>query len=291
MKQLILGKNKSYASSAKSTDLMSVPEGALALFKLSDGSLINSKVDSDFSIVLGRGTDVQPIVFPEVNFKSLTVVKSEAEAAKTFTAKMTIANAVAGKHYTIMVVKKGVVRHERNTWTATCMAKSTAVADIAADLAKQFNASTETSGIKASATGGVVTFTAVKAGDKFTVVGADELTGVAPTSVTEGMPGMLDKAYVQDLASRCAAGKGFNYTAVDAHEMYPGYPEVVEDTTYTMYTLRFAVPRVAAKQRDEVVYQIVHIVLPSAASAITTLDTIFGISGAASASVLSDEGE
>ena len=285
MKQLILGKNKAYASAAKSTDLTSVAEGTIAMFKLSDGSLITGKVDSDFSLVLGRKTNVTPIVIPEINFKTLTVEKSTNQPAKTFTAKMTIASAVAGKNYTIIVVKKGVVRHERNTWTATCMAKSTTVTDVAADLVKQFNASSETSGITASNSGGVITFTASVAGVDFDIVGADELTGVKPTAVTNGIPGILDKAYVIDLASRCAAGKGFNYTAQDASEIYPGYPEAVEDTTYTMYTLRFAVPRVAAKQRDEVVYQIVHIVVPSAATVVTTLDTIFGLSSPSSSSL------
>lgn len=285
MKQLILGKNKAYASAAKSTDLTSVAEGTIAMFKLSDGSLITGKVDSDFSLVLGRKTNVTPFVIPEVNFKTLTVEKATNQPAKTFTAKMTIASAVAGKNYTIIVVKKGVVRHERNTWTATCMANSTAVTDVAADLIKQFNASSETSGITASNAGGVITFTALVAGIDFDIVGADELTGVKPTAVTNGIPGILDKAYVVDLASRCAAGKGFNYTAQDASEIYPGYPEAVEDTTYTMYTLRFAVPRVAAKQRDEVVYQIVHIVVPSAATVVTTLDTIFGLSSPSSSSL------
>ena len=285
MKQLILGKNKAYASAAKSTDLTSVAEGTIAMFKLSDGSLITGKVDSDFSIVLGRKTNITPFVIPEVNFKTLTVEKATNQPAKTFTAKMTIANAVAGKNYTIIVVKKGVVRHERNTWTATCMANSTTVTDVAADLVKQFNASSETSGMTASNTGGAITFTASVAGVDFDIVGADELTGVKPTAVTNGIPGILDKAYVVDLASRCAAGKGFNYTAQDASEIYPGYPEAVEDTTYTMYTLRFAVPRVAAKQRDEVVYQIVHIVVPSAATVVTTLDTIFGLSSPSSSSL------
>lgn len=285
MKQLILGKNKAYASAAKFTDLTSVTEGTIAMFKLSDGSLITGKVDSDFSLVLGRKDNVTPFIIPDVNFKTLTVEKATNQPAKTFTAKMTIANAVIDKNYTIIVVKKGVVRHERNTWTATCMAKSNTVTDVAADLVKQFNASSETSGIKASNAGGVITFTASVAGIDFDIVGADELTGVKPTAVTNGIPGILDKAYVIDLASRCAAGKGFNYTAQDASEIYPGYPEAVEDTTYTMYTLRFAVPRVAAKQRDEVVYQIVHIVVPSAATVVTTLDTIFGISSPASASV------
>ena len=285
MIQLILGKYKAYASAAKSTDLTSVAEGTIAMFKLSDGSLITGKVDSDFSILLGRKTNVTPFVIPEVNFKTLTVEKATNQPAKTFTAKMTIANAVIGKNYTIIVVKKGVVRHERNTWTATCMAKSTTVTDVAADLVKQFNASSETSGMTASNTGGAITFTASVAGVDFDIVGADELTGVKPTAVTNGIPGILDKAYVVDLASRCAAGKGFNYTAQDASEIYPGYPEAVEDTTYTMYTLRFAVPRVAAKQRDEVVYQIVHIVVPSAATVVTTLDTIFGLSSPSSSSL------
>ena len=285
MKQLILGKNKAYASAAKSTDLTSVAEGTIAMFKLSDGSLITGKVDSDFSLVLGRKDNINPFVIPEVNFKTLTVEKATNQPAKTFTAKMTIANAVIGKNYTIIVVKKGVVRHERNTWTATCIATSNTVTDVAADLVKQFNASSETSGMTASNSGGAITFTASVAGVDFDIVGADELTGVKPTAVTNGIPGILDKAYVVDLASRCAAGKGFNYTAQDASELYPGYPEAVEDTTYTMYTLRFAVPRVAAKQRDEVVYQIIHIVVPSAATVVTTLDTIFGLSSPSSSSL------
>lgn len=288
MKQLILGQSKAYATStAKFTDLTTVPEGTLALFKLADGSLINSKADSDFAIVLGRGANVQPIVFPEVNFKSLTVVKTDAQAAKTFTAKMTIANPVVGGHYTIVVVKKGVVRHERNTWTATTYVKnaSVTVTDIAKTLVDQFNASTEISDMTASNVNGVITFTAAKPGLDFEIVGADELTGVKPTAVTNGAAGILDKAFVQDLASRCAAGKGFNLTAEDAHEFYPGYPETVEDVEHVMYTLRFAVPRMAAKQRDEVVYQIVHIVLPKTADAVSTLDTIFDVSNAATSSI------
>ena len=186
--------------------------------------------------------------------------------------------AMSEKEYTIMLVKKGVVFHERNTWTATSFAKSTTVADVAADLVKQINASKETSGMTASNEGGVITLTAAQPGVDFEIVCADELTGVKPTAVTNGIAAILDKAYVEDLASRCAAGKGFNYTAEDAHEMYPGYPEAVADTTYTLYTLRFKVGRSSAKQRDEQVYQIVHIAVPSSATTlIGNLDTILGV--------------
>ena len=45
-----------------------------------------------------------------------------------------------------------------------------------------------------------------------------------------------------------------------------------------MYTLRFKVGRSAAKQRDEQVYQIVHIAVPSSATTlIGNIDTILGV--------------
>ena len=44
-----------------------------------------------------------------------------------------------------------------------------------------------------------------------------------------------------------------------------------------MYTLRFAVPRVGAKQRDEVVWQTVHLVMPSDATQATTIEYVLGV--------------
>lgn len=281
MKQIIIGKKKTYATTPSTlTDATAVPEGVIGMYNLSDNKLITTKLTENFCIVLGRGAGKAPIFFPEVDVKSLTVEKSTAVAGKTFKGTITINSVTPGKDYTIIVVKKGVVRHERNTWTAT--AAGSTVASVVDSLVKQFNASSETSGITASKSGGAITITAINAGEPYDIVGADELTGVAVTSKTDGIPATLDKAYVQDLASRCAAGKGFNLTALEGRDIYPGYPEAVEDTNYTMFTLRFAVPRVAAKQRDEVVYQLVHIVVPDGSGVITTLDTIFGTGASAS---------
>ena len=161
------------------------------------------------------------------------------------------------------------------------MATTTTAADVAKKIVSQINGNKYNLGVEASNTGGAITITALEAGKDFEVLGADELSNVAPTEVTHGKKAELDKADIQDLASRCAAGKGFNYTGDDGKEIYPGYPEVVDEEQYTLYTLRFAVPRVSAKQRDEVVYQTVHIAVPVGATAITTLDTIFGLSAAA----------
>lgn len=285
MKQIIIGQKKAYATGVTYNDLTKVPEGTLGIFTPVDGKLVTAKdgLTSNVAVVCGRGTDKMPIHFPEVDVKSLTVEKASYAAGKTFTGKITVPTTEKGKHYTVIIAKHGVVFHERNRWTYTSMAKGTTAADVATDIVNQINANTQTSGVKATAVGGAITVTAVKIGDDYSIVGADELTGVKPTEVTNGVAAILDKAYVQDLASRCAAGKGFNYT--DDAEIYPGYPEVVDVDQYVMYTLRFAVPRVAAKQRDEVVYQILHIVLPVGSGAIATLDAIFDIAEAVSASI------
>lgn len=277
MKQLIIGQKKAYASGVDYKDITKVPEGTLALFNLSDGSLISSAatMKGNFAVVLGRGEDKMPLHFPEVDAKSLTVEKAEYTEGKTFTAAITVPTTEKGKIYTILLAKHGVVFNERNTWTYTVMAKDTTAANVAAAIVKTINANSHTSGVKAENTGGKITVTALKEGDNYSLIGGDELTGIEPTDVTEGVVTMLDKAYVQDLASRCAAGKGFNYLGEDGAEIYPGYPETVDEDSYTLYTLRFAVPRVAAKQRDEVVWQILHIAVPTGSGAITTLDSIF----------------
>lgn len=280
MKQLLIVSNTTLNGGATAPkDLSSMAKGAIGFYHLDNNTAwLSTAATKNFAIALGGGTKTNAFVIPEVDFSSLTLQKATSQAAATFTAKVTISSVTAGKEYTIIIVKKGVVFHERNTWTATSYAKSTTVADVAADLVKQINASKETSGMTASNSGGVITLTAAQPGVDFEIVCADELTGIKPTNVTNGIAAILDKAYVEDLASRCAAGKGFNYTAEDAHEMYPGYPETVANTTYTLYTLRFKVGRSAAKQRDERVYQIVHIAVPSTAEALlTSLDTILGV--------------
>lgn len=288
MKQLLIVSNPTLnGGAATPKDISTMAKGAIGFYHLDDNtSWLSTAVAKNFAIVLGYGIKANAFVIPEVDFSSLTLQKATNKPATTFTAKVTISSVTVGKEYTIIIVKKGVVFHERNTWTATSYAKSTTVADVATDLVKQINASKETSGMTASNDGGVITLTAAQPGVDFEIVCADELTGVKPTSVTNGIAAILDKAYVKDLASRCAAGKGFNYTAEDAHEMYPSYPEDVADTTYVLYTLRFKIGRSAAKQRDEQVYQIVHIAVPSTAETlISNLDTILGVGTTPTASV------
>lgn len=289
MKQLFIGQKKAYATSAaKSTDLTTVPEGTIALFSLADGTLLTKAPTANFSLAVGRATGKMPLMFPEIDVKSLTVTKATYEAGATFTAKITVPTPSKGTHYTVVVTKKGTVFNERNNWSFTTMATTTIAADVAKQIVTQINGNKYQLGITAENTGGAITITATEKGKDYEVLGADGLMGVALTDVTHGKKAVCDKAYIQDLASRCAAGKGFNDTYVDGDSVYPGYPEVVDEDKYVLYTLRFAVPRVASKQRDEVVYQIVHIAVPVGSEAITTLDTIFGTGAAAAAASASE---
>ena len=280
MKQLLISQKKAYATStAKSTDLTTVPEGTVAMFDLATGALLTNaaKATGNFSIVVGRAAGKMPLMFPEVNLKTLEVTKATYAAATTFTAKITVPTPTVGEHYTVIVTKKGTVFNERSNWSFTAMAKDTTAANVAKQIAAQINANKYQLGVKAEYTGGAITITAVEAGKDYEVIGADALLGVAPTEVTNGKKAVCDKTYIQDLASRCAAGKGFNYAADDGKDIYPGYPEVVDESQYVLYTLRFAVPRVAAKQRDEVVYQLVHLAVPVGSASIATLDVILGL--------------
>lgn len=279
MKQIIIGQKKAYASGVDYFDLTKIEEGVIGFFNPATGELIsdNSGLGSTFAIVCGRGEDKMPIHFPDVNVRTLSVTKAVPEEGTAFQAKFTVPVPTAGKDYTVIVSKKGVYFNERNNWTFSVAAKNDLAASVAAELVKRINANNATLGVKASNSGAVVTLDGVKVGEDFAVTLADELIGFELDSLTEGKKAILDKAYVQDMASRCAAGKGFNDVYHNGDSIYPGYPEKVEDCNYVMYSLRFAVPRVAAKQRDEVVYQMVHIVVPEGSDCIDTFDSILNI--------------
>lgn len=283
MKQLIICKDKAYPTTGNFNDITTLTEGQIGIYDLSTNGIVSKALTvangfTSVAVALGRATGKMPFLFPEVDVKSLKITKSTYTDGSTFTATITVPTPEKGKEYTVVVAKQGVVFNERNLWSFTSLAKDAIAANVAKDITNQINANSHTSGVKATYSAGAITITALKAGDGYNVIGADALTGVAPTSVTQGKKAMLDKEYVKDLSSRCRAGKGFQHADMkEPYAIYPGWPEEVDSDKYDMYSLRFAVPRVASKQRDEVVYQVLHIVVPKDATCETTLDTIFGI--------------
>ena len=271
MKQIIIGKNVAYNKQTSNI----LDDGSFVMNECGSTTALIDKATKNFTITCGRGADKMPIVFPEVDVKSLQVTKATYQAGSKFAATITVPTPTKDKIYTVIISKLGTKFNERNNWTFNTIAKDTTAANVAKDLTNSINANTSNLGIKATYSGGAITLSGVNIGDDYNVQGADELMGVAPTAVTNGKKTILDQTYVQDLASRCAAGKGFVYT--DNSEIYPGYPETIADDEYVMYTLRFAVPRVDAKQRDEVVWQTVHLVMPSDATQATTIEYVLGV--------------
>ena len=202
------------------------------------------------------------------------VAKGEYQAATTFAATLTVPTPDSEYYdYTIIAVKKGKKFNERNKWTASVRVKSTDTAGaLAQKLADYFNANKDGLGLEVTISGddsNVLTFTAIKAGEDYEIVPADDLMGVQVTYTTRGKEAFGDFKYVKDLADKAAADVGYEYTYDDdLGGLYPNYhfnPLAQGNSanlTFNIYTLRFAEPRMV-KTRDEVVHQIVQLVCPT----------------------------
>lgn len=267
MKQLLIVNSTATVPSG-TVDFSTLKAGQLGTFDVSANKYLANLPTTNFGIVLGRKKG-PAFVIPEVDVKSLNVTfANTTQSATAFVGKITVPTTVVkNANYTIVVVKKEVQFNERSNYTVTEFVpeNSTLTANnIATKLVAQIQAmgNAGSLNVKAEASSNVITITGTVAGEQFTVKGGDALIGTESIT-TKAQPAIFDKAYIQDLASRCAADKGFEYTYKDGESIYPGYPEEVEDTTYGLITLRFAVGRASAKQRDEVVWQTVHIAVPT----------------------------
>lgn len=293
MRQFILAKNVAYASGS---NLNAVADGAVGVFYDNNGVLTATTTGTeDFKeamLVLGRpAAKGGPVVLP-IHKNKFSYVKGVYNSAKTFTAKVTVAAPTKVGDYTIIVVRKGVGFNERNKWTASVHVTdtSTTAAVLAGKLKDAIIANGNAAGVTASVEGSAITITAAKAGVDYEILGADLLMGVEATAVTAGMPAYGDAAYIKDLAAKAAADAGYEYTYRDAGaDLYPNYPldplaqASAADAGYTIFTLRFAEPRVT-KPLDEVVNQVVQVAFPTGAAGITTFETVCkGLVGAVDA--------
>lgn len=287
MKQLLIvnSANAAHTAATKPSDLSALKAGAIGVYELGEDSFLSAAASKDFAIALGRPNNSTAFLIPEVDFATLKVTIAEPKAGVAFDATVTIPNTVTdGKTYTIVLVKKGAVPHERNTWTATetiPVGKTVTAAELATKLGGYFTAMAETGELPITVTvsGADITITGVNAGEGWALKVGDDLSDVTVTVTAEAEKAIGDMAYVKDLASRCAAGKGFVYTEYAGADVLPGYPEAVEDVDYGIITLRFAVGRKSAKTRDERVSQLVHIACPTDSDDWETLKTIFTIEG------------
>jgi hypothetical protein len=275
--------------SSRGTDLNELSKGAYAFVPAGSTNPASAatKLTSKFAIYVGGGDNVLPYCLPEVDINTLTVQKSTPTTGVAKKVTLTIPATEKGKVYNFTIVKKGVVFNERSNWSFSEVATGTSdQTKLATAFVKYVNANNSEHKVTASNTAGVITLQGT--------VGYDfEVTAdfASPTVATPYVEAANDTAAIKQLASMCAAGKGINYLAEDGKELYPNYlADVAENSSYVVYTLRFAVGRDAAKQRDERVWQIVHIaVLSTNSTVIGALDTELGITDAAAANTVEED--
>lgn len=285
MRQFILGKNVAYASGS---DLSKVADGAVGVFYNNNGVLTatntGAEITNEAMLVLGRKAENGgPVVLP-IYKNDFSVVKSEYKAATTYTTKFTIPAGTKVGDYTLIVAIKGKKFNERNKWTAMVhnVDTSTTATILAQKLADRINANIGAN-VKAEVSGTTLTITALTAGVDYEVIPADELVGIKASTTTHGEPAINNAAYISDLAAKAAADAGFSYTYRDAVvDLYPNYPlnplanANGVDTGFTVFTIRFAEPR-KVKTTDEVVSQVVQVAIPTGASSIATLESVFKV--------------
>lgn len=280
MKQFILAGNVAYGG----TSVDKVAPGAVAFFYLKEGvDTIVSTGKEDFgrcNLVLGRNMEKGgPVVLPVFRYH-MSWVRGDYKAATKFMADFTISNVYPFSSYTVMIVKNGIQFNERNKWTATVATGLNAdPTKIATSLVKHINNNKIGHGLTASVAGSKITLTSDKDGVDYTIILADSLFGTE-VNMKHAEPAYGDAAYVQDLAEKCAADAGFNYTYRDAYNfLYPNYPlnplaqPDAEDKGFTIFTLRFAEPR-EMKTRDEVVHQVIHVAFPTDAEGIDKFEAV-----------------
>lgn len=266
-------------ATGKPQDLTKVAAGTIGMWQNdNDGSWLTAAPAADFSIAYGRPNS-QAVVIP-IDFASARVTISTPQAGTMFKADITIPEPVAGKDYTLQLIKLGTEKHERYSWTVTDNGShKTTAAAMAKSLGDQFTNMIEAGneqldGLKVTVAEAKITIEAKKNYQGWNLIAADDLVGT-DVIITAAVAPTLDAAYVKNLASFCAQNRGFSNVYRDGASIYPGYPMEVEDTTYKMYSIQFKYPRKYGRTRDEAPIQELAIVVPTDNSTLTNLlDTI-----------------
>lgn len=260
-------------------DLTKVAAGTIGMWQNDDDSKwLAAAPTADFSIAYGRPNS-QAIVIP-IDFDSAHVTISNPRTGTNFNAIITIPEPVAGKDYTLQLIKLGTEKHERYSWTVTDNGShKTTAAAMAKSLGEQFTNMIEAGneqldGLKVTVNEANITIAAEKNYQGWNLIASDDLVGTKVT-ITAAVAPTLDAAYVKNLASFCSQNRGFSNVYLDGASIYPGYPMEVEDKNYKMYSIQFKYPRKYGRTRDEAPIQELAIVVPTDNTTLTDLlDTI-----------------
>lgn len=280
MRQLFICTSDAVLSATgKPQDLTNVAAGTIGMWQNDDDSKwLAAAPAADFSIAYGRPNS-QAVVIP-IDFASARVTISTPQKGTMFKAELTIPEPVAGKDYTLQLIKLGTEKHERYSWTVTDNGShKTTAANMAKSLGDQFTNMIEAGneqldGLKVTVDKAKITIEVKKNYQGWNLIAGDDLVGTEVT-ITAAVAPTLDAAYVKNLASFCSQNRGFSNVYCDGASIYPGYPMEVEDKNYKMYSIQFKYPRKYGRTRDEAPIQELAIVVPTDNTTLTgLLDTI-----------------
>lgn len=193
--------------------------------------------------------------------KEITVNVAEHDTSDQFTVEFTIPEVNPYLDYTVIFIKKGKQFNDRSNWTCSVHTTSKDNAQTVAKKIGDFVKNNVSLGLSATVNGAKVTVKGPATGEDYSVVFGDELVGLDPT-MTQGKTEFMGIEMVKDLAAKCAADAGFNYTAEDAQELYPNIDfDLSDTTTFDVVTVRFTEPRLMGTH-EEAVYQIIQIAAP-----------------------------
>ena len=274
MRQFILGKNTAYGTSVPLSD------GTVAFTTLKNGVPTIDKTGEEvlkghYYISVGTKYGTKSIAGSVKNF---SFVKSVYAAGRAYAGNITIPAVSKDGDYTLILTKKGKKFNERSNWTVSVPVRVGDVpATIATALKNQFENNKVALNITPSTSGATLNIAGIDKHEDFMLIAADDLVGTTVTNTEAQIP-TNDAVAIKNMLDKAGADMGFSYTYYDV-DVNPGYPvnplegKDAADTGFTVFTLRFAVPR-DVKTVDEVVNQIVQIAFPTGTSAITDFEKV-----------------
>lgn len=282
MKQLIIAGTGALATTPATLGAMAagdkIPAGRIAFYS-STGSIISAATAKDFnklpyiSLFVGATEDKEMMEsIPIIEIKNCSFVSTKYAAGTKFSASVTIPTPVVNSDYSITLVKKGTVPNERDQWSVTTRAVTgDTPTTIATRLAKEMKAKGLNVGLTATSVAGKITVSSEITGETWKLVPSDDLYGAGVTDLVEGMPAILDAAYVKDLYRQCIGNRGIYGT--DPAGMILHKDPVISGN-YDMYTITFYNPRYDKTTSREDVKQVVHLVIPSGSTSIVDVESI-----------------
>lgn len=256
-----------------------IAEGAVALYD-HEGAIISKALTKNvpmFTLFVGGGAFANKSkyanIVSNIDTRRFSYVKSVYTAGTKFSAEVTVPTPVVGKDYTLTMAKAHTVLNERYKWSASERAREgDTAAIIAKKLGNQLKSLGKNEGFTASVAAAKITVTGTDY-EAWNLIAGDSMFGATITT-TKAMKPINDDAALKELQIRCIGAEGINSTSNDARKLYT-LPEFSNAGGWTVYTLTFYPHRDLRSGSTENVKTIIHLAIPTGATQIATLETIF----------------